>query len=114
MPVKNSEASRSQRLKGSQLVFDYVRCIGVETSRCCPANVRHQHYCSKPACRKESKAQSYRCWLEKPENQNYFRDPENSRRVKEWRKRNPGYWRKDKTPAEVPLQEVCQKQVPTN
>ena len=77
-------------------------------------NVRHQRYCSKPTCRKESKAQSQRCWLQMPENQNYFRGPENSRRVKEWRKRNPGYWRKKKTPAEVPLQEVCQGQVPAN
>ena len=25
-------------------------------------NVRHQRYCSKPACRKESKAQSQRRW----------------------------------------------------
>jgi hypothetical protein len=77
-------------------------------------NLRHQRYCSKPACRTESKAQSQRQWLQRPENQNYFRGPENSRRVKEWRKRNPGYWRKKKTPIQVPLQEVCQEQVAPN
>jgi hypothetical protein len=35
-----------------------------------------------------------RQWQQKPENQNYFRSPENSQRVKEWRKRNPSYRRK--------------------
>jgi hypothetical protein len=77
-------------------------------------NLRHQRYCSKPACRKESKAQSQRQWLQRPENQNYFRGLENSRRVKEWRERNPGYWRKKKPPVQVPLQEVCQEQVAPN
>jgi hypothetical protein len=77
-------------------------------------NLRHQRYCSKPACRQESKAQSQFRWQQRPENQNYFRGPENSRRVKEWRKRNPGYWRKKKTPAQSPLQEVCQEQVAPN
>jgi hypothetical protein len=77
-------------------------------------NLRHQRYCSKPACRKESKAQSQFRWQQRPENQNYFRGPENSRRVKEWRKRNPGYWRKSETAVQVPLQEVCQEQVAPN
>jgi hypothetical protein len=77
-------------------------------------NLRHQRYCSKPTCRKESKAQSQRCWQQRPENQNYFRGPENSRRVKEWRKRNPGYWRKSEPAVQLPLQEVCQEQVAEN
>jgi len=77
-------------------------------------NLRHQRYCSKPACRKESKAQSQRRWLQRPENENYFRGPENSRRVKEWRKGNPGYWRKKKSSAQTPLQEVCQEQLAAN
>ena len=76
-------------------------------------NLRHQRYCSKPACRKESQAQSQRRWLQRPENQNYFRGPENSQRVKDWRKRHPGYWRK-KTPVHVALQEDCQEQLPPN
>ena len=69
-------------------------------------NLRHQRYCPKPACRKESKAQSQRRWQQRPENQNYFRSPENCERVKDWRKRNPGYWRKKKSLTQVPLQEV--------
>ena len=77
-------------------------------------NLRHQGYCSKPACRKASKAQSQRRWLQRPENENYFRGPENSQRVKEWRQRNPGYWRKKKADVQSPLQEVCQEQVAPN
>ena len=57
-------------------------------------NLHHQRYCSEAACRKQSKAESQRRWAQKPENQNYFNGSQNSQRVKEWRKRNPGYWRK--------------------
>ena len=74
-------------------------------------NARHQRYCGKSACGKESKAQSQRRWLQRPENQNYFRGPENCRRVKDWRKAHPGYGRKKKSRTEVPLQEVFQAQV---
>jgi hypothetical protein len=77
-------------------------------------NLRHQRYCSKAVCRKQSKAQSQRHWQQRPESQNYFRSPEKSQRVKDWRKRNPGYWRKKKSSAPTPLQEVFQKQVTPN
>jgi hypothetical protein len=76
-------------------------------------NVRHQRYCSKAGCRKESKAQSQRRWQQSRENQNYFRGPENCRRVKDWRKANPGYWRKKKSSTQVPLQDLFQAQVLT-
>jgi hypothetical protein len=68
-------------------------------------------YCSKPACRKESKAQSQRRWQQRPENQNYFRGPENRQRVKDWRKVNPSYWRKKKSSTQVPLQDFLPAQV---
>jgi hypothetical protein len=74
-------------------------------------NVHHQRYCSKPACRQESKAHSERQWQRRPENKNYFRGPENRQRVKDWRKRNPGYWHKKKSSTHVPLQEVFQAQL---
>lgn len=57
-------------------------------------NGHHQIYCSAEACRRASKAASQRRWLSKPANRDYFRGPENTRRVQEWRKRHPGYWRK--------------------
>ena len=38
-----------------------------------PRNVRHQRYCSAPACRRASKAASQRRWLAKEANRDYFR-----------------------------------------
>jgi hypothetical protein len=57
-------------------------------------NRNRQKYCNSPECRKASKAFSQKKWLLKPENKNYFRGPENIERVREWRKRNPGYWKR--------------------
>lgn len=59
-----------------------------------PRNTSRQKFCSKPECRKASKKESQRRWLQKPENRDYFRGPDNVRRVQEWRKDHPGYWRK--------------------
>jgi hypothetical protein len=75
-------------------------------------NLRHQRYCAKPECRKRSKAESQRRWLQRPQNQSYFRGPENCQRVKAWRQRHPGYWRKKKARPPAPLQEVCNTQGP--
>jgi hypothetical protein len=74
-------------------------------------NLHHQRYCSEVACRRQSKAESQRRWAQKPDNQNYFSGPQNSQRVKEWRKRNPGYWRKKSPPPQEPLQDLCRTQV---
>jgi hypothetical protein len=74
-------------------------------------NLHHQRYCAEPACRRQSKAESQRRWVQKPENQNYFSGSQNSQRVKEWRKRNPGYWRKKSPPPQEPLQDLCTTQV---
>jgi len=52
-------------------------------------NHKKQKYCSKPECRKASKAESQRKWVAK--NPKYFRSPENTFRVQQWRKENPGY-----------------------
>ena len=59
-----------------------------------PRNRRHQYYCSAPDCRAASKAASQARWLAKPENQSYFHGPVNVARVRAWRSRHPGYWRK--------------------
>ena len=58
-----------------------------------PRNRDRQNFCRKPACRKASKADSQRRWLDKPGNCDYFRGPEHVQRVQRWRKDNPGYWR---------------------
>jgi hypothetical protein len=43
-------------------------------------------------------------------NQNYFRSPDNSDRVKAWRREHPGYWRKKKPAGGVALQDPCSAQ----
>lgn len=57
-------------------------------------NAKHQKFCSRPECRKASKANSQQRWLQKPENQNYFCGPDHVERVQRWRKAHPGYWRR--------------------
>lgn len=59
-----------------------------------PRNAHKQMYCGEPACRKASKTASQAKWLAKEGNEDYFRGPDNVRRVQEWRKANPGYWRR--------------------
>ncbi len=59
-----------------------------------PRNRRHQRFCSKPECRRASKARSQRRWLSKPANRDYFRGPEHVARVRAWRAAHPGYGRK--------------------
>jgi len=68
-------------------------------------NVGRQKYCRKPECRKASKAESQRRWLSKPDNVDYFRGPENVERVQQWRRNNPGYWRKKSPEAVDALQD---------
>jgi hypothetical protein len=55
-------------------------------------NAWHQEYCTRPECRKASKAASQQRWMEKEKIRDYFR-PDNIQRVREWRKTHPGYWR---------------------
>lgn len=73
-------------------------------------NRGRQQYCQTPDCRTVSKADSQRRWNAKTENENYFRGPENCRRVREWRERHPGYWRNKKPADEDALQEACSEQ----
>jgi len=79
-----------------------------------PRNRHHQHYCSKPACRKASKAASQRRWLSKPENRDYFRGPANVERVRAWREAHPGYGRRARAQSESALQELCPVQETDN
>ena len=77
-------------------------------------NFGRQKYCSKEPCQLESKRQSQRRWLAKPENQNHFRGSENCERVRQWRKANPGYWRRRKKKSSSALQDSCPPQAPDN
>lgn len=78
-----------------------------------PRNARHQKYCCEPSCRKASKAASRCAWLAKPENQDYFRGPENVVRVQAWRAAHPEYWRRpagQRAHKPIALQDLCQTQ----
>jgi len=57
-------------------------------------NRGRQKYCNSPECRKASKAASQRKWIQKPENINHFNGPINTKRVQDWRKQHPGYWKR--------------------
>jgi len=57
-------------------------------------NRNRQKYCKEPECRKASKVASQRKWIEKPENRDHFKGPIHVDRVREWRRKNPGYWRR--------------------
>lgn len=53
-----------------------------------------QRYCATPECRRACKAALQRRWLRKGTNRDYFRGAKAVQRVREWRQRHPGYWRK--------------------
>ncbi|MBF0583618.1 MAG: hypothetical protein HQL80_05200 [Magnetococcales bacterium] len=65
-------------------------------------NIGRQKYCSKPECQKASKAVSQSRWLGKPENQDYFKGPDHVQRVRQWREKHPGYWKRPRV-----LQDTC-------
>lgn len=67
-------------------------------------NAHKQKYCCQPECRKASKAASQRKWQSQPKNREYFHGHEHVERVREWRRRHPGYWRRARK-RERPLQE---------
>ena len=74
-----------------------------------PRNRHHQKFCSETPCRNASKAASQRRWSSQPANQHHFRGWENVFRVQQWRKKNPGYWKRHrKTPST--LQDVLKSQ----
>jgi hypothetical protein len=77
-----------------------------------PRNATRQRYCSNYQCRKASKASSQKRWLEKPDNQDYFRGPDNVERVQRWRKDHPGYWRRKPKNKPTALQDPLNQQLP--
>lgn len=76
-------------------------------------NAQRQCYCPKADCRKARKRASQRAWLDKPENQNYFRDDKNAERVRTWQKEHPGYWKNAARYRQRTLQDGCSKQTIT-
>lgn len=75
-----------------------------------PRNANRQEYCTKSECRKASKRASQRKWLEKPENQVYFRCSANTTRVQQWREAHPKYWRRKASQPQTALQDPLTEQ----
>jgi len=93
----------------SKATFKCLHCN--EEHRIDPRNRGRQRFCSKPDCRRASKAASQRQWAARPENQNYFRGAENCERVRQWRLAHPGYSRNKRSSPGKALQEPLTPQV---
>jgi hypothetical protein len=73
-------------------------------------NRGRQKYCSCAECQAISKRTSQERWLSQPENRDYFRGPENVKRVQEWRAEHPDYWKREPRKSRRALQETCSEQ----
>lgn len=74
-----------------------------------PRSADRQRYCSAPECKCAAKRARQQKWLNKPENQDYFKGPDQVARVQHWRKDHPGYWRKNSGRDDA-LQDDCTPQ----
>jgi len=75
-----------------------------------PRNRWHQKFCSQAPCQQVSKVASQRRWARSSLGRAYFRRPKNADRVRIWRERHPGYWRKRRKRS-VALQDILIPQV---
>lgn len=75
-------------------------------------NRGRQKYCSAVECQSESKRRSQQRWVSQPENRDYFRGPDQVRRVQQWRAEHPGYWKRQPRRPRGALQDACSEQVP--
>jgi len=73
-------------------------------------NRGRQKHCSFTECQAASKHSSQERWLSKSENRDYFRGPENVRRVQQWREKHPDYWKRPSRKPRRTLQETCSEQ----
>ena len=73
-----------------------------------PRSKGRQSFCSLSDCQLASKKASQKKWLQKPQNQNYFRGSVHVQRVRLWREKNPGYSKSSQiaSSAPKPLQET--------
>jgi hypothetical protein len=71
------------------------RCASCKQLFTADPRSRRQKFCSNEVCRKMSKSKSQERWRSKVENKPYWSGPENKHRVREWRKRNPKYWKRN-------------------
>jgi len=81
-----------------------------------PRSKGRQKYCFHLDCQKVRKQLSHKNWLKKPQNQNYFCGPDNVQRVRQWRAKNPHYWKRTQADADnaSPLQDPLMTQTTDN
>ena len=72
-------------------------------------NRYHQRYCSKPACKKASKAAANRKWL-RGRGRGYHAGAVAVERVRRWRQRHPQYWRRSRPKPRSALQDLLSAQ----
>ena len=83
--------------------------------RCCQQlfardpRARSHQYCAESKCRLASKKASQERWLQKPENEDYFRGAQHVGRVQVWRAKHSHYAQKGTT-TRRPLQEMIMAQ----
>jgi len=92
-----------------QTTFKCLNCNDKHSAD--PRNRWHQRYCSKPECRRASKANSQLQWSRKPGNETYFCGAVNTERSRQWRKVHPHYWRNKRSAPQVAQQDVLKSQV---
>ncbi len=68
-------------------------------------NWDRQLYCTKKECQSARKKKSQKKWSSKEENKDYFKGEHCVKKTQEWRKQNPGYWKRDKK--QIPLQDAA-------
>ena len=73
-------------------------------------NQWHQRYCSKVQCRHASTIAAQHRWLSSEKGRGYFQNPDNVRRVQEWRAAHPGYWKRGTASSRNALQDVLSSQ----
>jgi len=71
-----------------------------------PRSRYHQRFCSQPRCQQVRKAAQQRVWCQRPANRDYWRGPEEVKRVRQWRRKHPGYWKRGRKKTSTALQVV--------
>ncbi len=61
-------------------------------------NLGRQRFCAQPECRAFSKRSSQRAWLTQKANADCLKGSDHVQRVREWRARSPGYWKRSRRP----------------
>jgi hypothetical protein len=91
-----------------------VRCKCLHCRRLFIPDYRNrgrQKHCADPECQAFRQQANQQRWLSQPENRDYFRGPDNVKRVQQWRAEHPDYGKRQRRKPRRALQEPCSEQV---